>query len=44
MPLILSLEEEYEKAKTDDSFWAEMDFLWKHYVGPSPARCIMPSA
>ena len=37
MPLILSLEEEYEKAKTDDSFWAEMDFLWKHYVGrPSP--------
>ena len=37
MPLILSLEEEYEKAKTDDSFWAEMDYLWKHYVGrPSP--------
>ncbi len=37
MPLILSLEEEYEKAKTDDSFWAEMDDLWKHYVGrPSP--------
>lgn len=37
MPLILSLEEEYEKAKTDESFWAEMDFLWKHYVGrPSP--------
>ena len=37
MPLILSLEAEYEKAKTDDSFWAEMDYLWKHYVGrPSP--------
>ncbi len=37
MPLILSLEEEYERAKTDDSFWAEMDDLWKHYVGrPSP--------
>ena len=37
MPLILSLEEQYEIAKTDDSFWAEMDFLWKHYVGrPSP--------
>ncbi|GGG77072.1 tryptophan synthase beta chain [Salipiger pallidus] len=37
MPLILSLEAEYEKAKTDDSFWAEMDDLWKHYVGrPSP--------
>ncbi|MDG1421429.1 MAG: tryptophan synthase subunit beta, partial [Tateyamaria sp.] len=37
MPLILSLEEQYEIAKTDDSFWKEMDFLWKHYVGrPSP--------
>ncbi|MEM5477028.1 tryptophan synthase subunit beta [Pacificibacter sp. AS14] len=37
MPLILSLEEEFEKAKTDPSFWAEMDYLWKHYVGrPSP--------
>ncbi|MFN7004647.1 MAG: tryptophan synthase subunit beta [Roseinatronobacter sp.] len=37
MPLILSLEEEYEKAKTDPSFWAEMDDLWAHYVGrPSP--------
>ncbi|PIE15418.1 MAG: tryptophan synthase subunit beta [Rhodobacterales bacterium] len=37
MPLILSLEAEYERAKTDDSFWAEMDDLWTHYVGrPSP--------
>jgi len=37
MPLVLDLEAEYEKAKTDDSFWAEMDDLWKHYVGrPSP--------
>jgi tryptophan synthase beta chain len=37
MPLILSLEEEFEKAKTDPTFWAEMDYLWKHYVGrPSP--------
>ncbi|WP_372605057.1 tryptophan synthase subunit beta [Actibacterium sp.] len=37
MPLILSLEEEYEKAKTDPEFWAEMDYLWKYYVGrPSP--------
>ena len=37
MPLILALEAEYEKAKTDASFWAEMDDLWKHYVGrPSP--------
>jgi tryptophan synthase beta chain len=37
MPLILDLEAEYEKAKTDTAFWAEMDDLWKHYVGrPSP--------
>jgi tryptophan synthase beta chain len=37
MPLILALEAEYERAKTDVSFWAEMDWLWKHYVGrPSP--------
>ena len=37
MPLILSLEEEYEKAKTDQSFWDEMNYLWTHYVGrPSP--------
>jgi tryptophan synthase beta chain len=37
MPLILSLEAEYNRAKTDPSFWAEMDDLWKHYVGrPSP--------
>ena len=37
MPLILDLEAEYEKAKTDPTFWAEMDDLWKNYVGrPSP--------
>ncbi len=37
MPLILELEKQYEIAKTDDSFWAEMDHLWKDYVGrPSP--------
>ncbi len=37
MPLILDLEAEYEAAKTDDAFWAEMDDLWTHYVGrPSP--------
>ena len=37
MPLILSLKDEYERAKTDPSFWAEMDDLWKNYVGrPSP--------
>ncbi len=37
MPLILELEAEYERAKVDPEFWAEMDDLWKHYVGrPSP--------
>ncbi|MEZ5796871.1 MAG: tryptophan synthase subunit beta [Paracoccaceae bacterium] len=37
MPLILDLEARYEHAKTDPAFWAEMDDLWKHYVGrPSP--------
>jgi tryptophan synthase beta chain len=40
MPLILDLEAEYVRARTDDAFWAEMDFLWKHYVGrPSPLYC-----
>ena len=34
MPLILELEDQYEKAKIDP--WKEMDDLWKHYVG-SPA-------
>jgi tryptophan synthase beta chain len=37
MPLILDLEAEYERAKTDQSFWDEMADLWTHYVGrPSP--------
>jgi tryptophan synthase beta chain len=37
MPLILELEAQYNHAKTDPTFWAEMDWLWKHYVGrPSP--------
>ena len=37
MPLILDLETEYERAKTDESFWIEMGHLWTHYVGrPSP--------
>lgn len=37
MPLILELEAEYEKAKTDEGFWEEMRELWKNYVGrPSP--------
>ena len=37
MPLILELEARYEHAKTDPEFWAEMEHLWKYYVGrPSP--------
>lgn len=37
MPLILELERQYEHAKTDPEFWAEMEYLWTHYVGrPSP--------
>jgi len=37
MPLILDLEAEYERARIDPDFAAEMDDLWKHYVGrPSP--------
>ncbi len=43
MPLILALEAEYEHAKTDPTFWAEMDDLWTHYVG-RPRRCISPNA
>ncbi len=29
MPLILDLQAEYDRAKTDASFWAQMDDLWK---------------
>ena len=37
MPLILELEAQYERAKTDREFWVEMEDLWTHYVGrPSP--------
>ncbi len=37
MPLVLELEAEYEKAKTDQAFWDEMHHLWANYVGrPSP--------
>ena len=37
MPLVLELEEEYEKAKKDLAFIAQMEDLWTHYVGrPSP--------
>jgi tryptophan synthase beta chain len=37
MPLILAVEEAYDKAKADPSFQAEIDHYAKHYVGrPSP--------
>ena len=37
MPLLLELDAQYQRAKTDDSFWAQMNDLWTHYVGrPSP--------
>jgi tryptophan synthase beta chain len=37
MPLILELEAQYANAKTDQSFWDEMNDLWTNYVGrPSP--------
>ena len=37
MPLILEVEKAWELAKHDDDFWAEFDYLMKHYVGrPSP--------
>ena len=37
MPLILSLEKEYKKAKIDNNFWKEMECFLKDYVGrPSP--------
>ncbi|RWR12064.1 tryptophan synthase subunit beta [Paenirhodobacter populi] len=37
MPLILALEEEYERARHDPEFQAEMEYLGKYYVGrPSP--------
>ena len=37
MPLILDLEAEWEKAKTDPEFQAELKSLGKHYIGrPSP--------
>jgi tryptophan synthase beta chain len=37
MPLILQLQAEWEKAKTDPEFQAELKSLGKHYIGrPSP--------
>lgn len=36
-PLILSLAEEYERAKADPAFQSELDYFLEHYVGrPSP--------
>jgi tryptophan synthase beta chain len=37
MPLVLDLEQEYRKAKSDPEFRREFDWLLEHYVGrPSP--------
>jgi tryptophan synthase beta chain len=37
MPLVLDLEQEYARAKSDPAFQEEFDWLLKHYVGrPSP--------
>ena len=37
MPLILELEDEYRAAKKDPAFAAQIDDLWRNYVGrPSP--------
>ena len=37
MPLILELEEEYNKAKEDKLFYKELMYWYKHYIGrPSP--------
>ena len=37
MPLILELEEEYNKAKKDKVFKKELMYWYKHYIGrPSP--------
>lgn len=37
MPLVLALEKEYDAAKKDNDFKAELEYYLKHYVGrPSP--------
>ncbi|MEI6729963.1 MAG: tryptophan synthase subunit beta [Pseudomonadota bacterium] len=37
MPLILQVEQEYEKAKLDQTFQAQIDYYFEHYIGrPSP--------
>lgn len=37
MPLIMSVEQAYKEARTDDAFWAEFDELARDYIGrPSP--------
>ena len=37
MPLILAVENEWNKAKSDPDFWKEFHYYMKHYVGrPSP--------
>ena len=37
MPLLMELEREYERARADDTFHAELESYFKHYVGrPTP--------
>jgi tryptophan synthase beta chain len=37
MPLILAVEKEWDKAKSDPEFWKEFHYYMKHFVGrPSP--------
>ncbi|MDQ1339949.1 MAG: tryptophan synthase beta chain, partial [Campylobacterota bacterium] len=37
MPLLLDLEKEYKKIRTDELFWKEVSYLLKEYVGrPTP--------
>ena len=43
MPLILSLEKEYEKAKSDKNFWNEMEFFVKIML-EDPAPFIFQNA
>ena len=37
MPLIMSVEQAYKEARTDEAFWEEFDELARDYIGrPSP--------
>jgi len=37
MPVLLELDEVYQKVRFDEEFWSEVDYYFKQYVGrPSP--------